>query len=243
MNRAKSTRRVRLLLRIGSPTWRLHTGSPWLSPSSRSLPRTTVHRVSLANTRRQASTWSSRSANRASRASGPNTFTIIFSLRGVHIPPVAGDVPSAREDETGPCRRVVEHGLGGARRVPMHTSRHEYDEHSVAPLHGVRDNLAIVRCPRNDCDPPRECGELSDALLATHANHLVTAIERVLHHVPPELPGGSDYAHLHRERPIPYPDEAEVLTPSESPETAWSSGTKAAEGARTLDLLHGKQTL
>jgi hypothetical protein len=38
-------------------------------------------------------------------------------------------------------------------------------------------------------------------------------------------------------------DEAEVLTPSESPETAWLSGKKAAEGARTLDLLHGKQTL
>src|SRR6185369_16847760 len=59
MNRAKSTRRVRLLLRMGSPTCRLHTGRPWLSPSSRSLARTAVHRVSLANTRRHASTWSS----------------------------------------------------------------------------------------------------------------------------------------------------------------------------------------
>jgi hypothetical protein len=35
MNRAKSTRRVRLLSRMGSPTCRLHTGKPWLSPSSR----------------------------------------------------------------------------------------------------------------------------------------------------------------------------------------------------------------
>src|SRR5437764_2987905 len=52
-----------------------HTGIPWLSPSSRSLPRTTVHRVSLANTRRHASTWSSRSTTRASRAIRPTTFT------------------------------------------------------------------------------------------------------------------------------------------------------------------------
>jgi hypothetical protein len=42
---------------------------------SEALPRTTVHRVSLANTRRHASTWSSRSAKRASRASGPAIFT------------------------------------------------------------------------------------------------------------------------------------------------------------------------
>src|SRR5437660_10843493 len=52
-----------------------HTGRPWLSPSSRSLPRTTVHRVSLANTRRVASTWSSRSTTRARRAIRPTMFT------------------------------------------------------------------------------------------------------------------------------------------------------------------------
>jgi len=43
MNREKPTRRVILLLRMGSPTCRLHTGRPWLSPSSRPLPRTTDH--------------------------------------------------------------------------------------------------------------------------------------------------------------------------------------------------------
>jgi hypothetical protein len=46
---AKSTRRVRLLLRIGSPTRRLQTGRPF-RPCSRSLPRTRVQRESLANT-------------------------------------------------------------------------------------------------------------------------------------------------------------------------------------------------
>ena len=35
---------------MGSPTCRLHTGRPWLWPPSSSLPRTTVHRVLLANT-------------------------------------------------------------------------------------------------------------------------------------------------------------------------------------------------
>jgi hypothetical protein len=63
IKRAKSTRRVRLLARTGSPTCRLQTGRPWLSPSSRSLPRTTVQRASLPNTRRHASTWSSRSGS------------------------------------------------------------------------------------------------------------------------------------------------------------------------------------
>jgi len=66
--------------RSPGPTCRLHTGRPWLSPSSRSLPRTTVQRVSLANTRRHASTWSSRSRIRARRASPPTTFTTALNV-------------------------------------------------------------------------------------------------------------------------------------------------------------------
>lgn len=81
MNRAKSTRQVRLPARMGSPTCRLHPGRPWLWPSSSSLPRTTVHRVSLANTRRQASIWSSRSTARTSLPIPPRTATFHFSLR------------------------------------------------------------------------------------------------------------------------------------------------------------------
>ena len=38
------------------------------------------HRVSLAKIRRAASTWSSRSAKRARRASGPKTFTRVLSF-------------------------------------------------------------------------------------------------------------------------------------------------------------------
>ena len=40
MNNATSTRRVRLPVRMGSPTCGRQTGRPWRSPSSRSLPRT-----------------------------------------------------------------------------------------------------------------------------------------------------------------------------------------------------------
>jgi hypothetical protein len=43
---------------------------------------------------------------------------------------------------------------------------------------------------------PPERIELSDALLAAHADHFVAAIERVLDHVLPELAGGSDDADL-----------------------------------------------
>ena len=81
MKRAKSTRRVMLLSRMGSPTCLLHTGRPWLSPSSRSLPRTIVQRVSLANIRLHASTWSSSSATRSSRASQLAIFTSVIKVR------------------------------------------------------------------------------------------------------------------------------------------------------------------
>jgi len=71
---------VMSLRRLGSPTWRLHTGKPSLMPSSSLLPRTTVQRVSPAKTRRVASTWSSRSAKRASRAKRRPTSTSALSF-------------------------------------------------------------------------------------------------------------------------------------------------------------------
>ena len=42
---------------------------------------------------------------------------------------------------------------------------------------------------------PLNAVELPDALLAAHANHLVTAIQRLLDHVLPKLPRGPDDAH------------------------------------------------
>lgn len=81
MNRAKSMRRVRLLLSTGSPTCLLQTGNPWLSPSSRSLPRTTVQRVSLSKILLQSSTWSLISAKRNSRARPPNIFIKALNIQ------------------------------------------------------------------------------------------------------------------------------------------------------------------
>ena len=161
MNRAKSTRRVRLLSRIGSPTCRLHTGRPWLSPSSRSLPRTTVHRVSLANTRRHASTWSSRSAKRARRASGAGDLHERFELPRVHVLAVARDVPPAREHQPRPGRRVVEHRLGRSRRVAVDAPRDEHDQHPVAPRDRPRDDLAVVRRSRNTVMRPVNASSFS----------------------------------------------------------------------------------
>jgi hypothetical protein len=111
-------------------------------------------------------------------------------------------VPPAREHETRPRRRVVEHRLCRTRRVPVDASRDEHDEHPVAPRHRALDDLAVVRRSRNDGDAPPERVELLHALLAAHADHLVATIKRVLHHVPPELPRGSDDADLHRMRPV-----------------------------------------
>src|SRR6266508_2963245 len=171
MNRAKSTRRVMLLSRIGSPTCRLHTGRPWLSPSSRSLPRTTVQRVSLAKTRLHASTWSLRSAKRARRASGTADLHERLELPRIHVLPVAGDVPATREHETRPRRRVVEHCLGRPRGVPVDTARDEHDEHPVAPSDGAPDDVGVVRGSGDDRDTPLEFVELPDALLSAHADH------------------------------------------------------------------------
>ena len=63
---------------------------------------------------------------------------------------------------------------------------------------------AVVRRSRNDGDAPLERVELPDALLAAHANHLVAPIQRVLHHVLPELPRGPDDANPHRVPVVPF---------------------------------------
>jgi hypothetical protein len=92
---------------------RLQTGRPWLSPSSRSLPRTTVHRVSLANTRRHASTWSSRSAKRARRASGPTTFTSACPRLLPHPPPRNVRPPLRSSRRLPPPKPPLQRGEAG----------------------------------------------------------------------------------------------------------------------------------
>src|SRR4051812_44179482 len=56
-----------------------------------------------------------------------------FDLPRVHVLAVAGDVPPAREHEARAPRRVVEHRLGRSSRVTVDASRHQHDEHPVAP--------------------------------------------------------------------------------------------------------------
>jgi hypothetical protein len=119
-----------------------------------------------------------------------------LELPGVHVLAVARDVPSAREDEACPWGRVVKNRLGRSRRVPVDAPWDEHDEHSVASLHGAFDDIAVIGRSRNDGDPPPERIELFDALLAAHSHHFVAAVERVLDHVLPELPRGSDDADL-----------------------------------------------
>src|SRR5262249_31236073 len=68
----------------------------------------------------------------------------------------------------------------------------------VAPRDRALDRLAIVRRSRNDGDASLERVELTDALIPAHADHRIAPIQRVLHHVAPELAGRTDDAHLHR---------------------------------------------
>ena len=87
---------------------------------------------------------------------------------------------------------MVEHGLGRPRRVLLHSPRHEYGEHAVTPGDGLLDDFTVVGCSGNDGDLSPEPVEFADALLPAHAHDLVAPIERVLHHVLPQLAGRTD---------------------------------------------------
>src|SRR5690349_15731458 len=120
-----------------------------------------------------------------------------LELQRVHVLAVEGDVPAAREDEARAWRRIVEHRLGCSRRVPVDASRGHHDENSVASRDSALDDLPVVGRSRDDGDAPLECVELPHALLAAHANYLVTSIQRLLDHVLPKLPRSPDDAHSH----------------------------------------------
>jgi hypothetical protein len=201
MNRAKSMRRVRLLSSTGSPTCWLHTGQALafalleVAPAHDRPPRVAREH---APTRFHLIVEFGEACEACERAEELHDR---LELPGVHVLAVAGDVPAARENESCPRRRVVEHRLGRSRRVPLDPPRNEHDEHTFAPCHCALDHLSVVRRSRNDGDAALEPVELPHALLSADAYHLVAPIERVLHHVPPELPRGSDGADLQRARP------------------------------------------
>src|SRR4051794_18180320 len=92
---------------------------------------------------------------------------------------------------------VVEDRLRRLRRVPVYPPRDEHDEHPLAARDRPLYDLAVVGCAAHDVDPALELGELADALLAAHGDHLVPPIQRVLDHVLPELPGRTDDADPH----------------------------------------------
>jgi len=80
----------------------------------------------------------------------------------------------------------------------MDAARDEHREHPVTLRDRTLDDVTVVRRSWNDRDASLEPLKFLDALLAAHADHLVASIERVLHHVLPELPRGADDANLQR---------------------------------------------
>ena len=90
----------------------------------------------------------------------------------------------------------------------MDTYGGHHGEDPVAPRHRFPDDLAVVRRPRYDGHAPLERIEFCDALLTAHPDHLVAPVQRVLHHVLSELPGGSHDADLHRTYPSRSPELA-----------------------------------
>src|SRR3954454_16495389 len=119
---------------------------------------------------------------------------------GVHVLAVARNVPSAREHKPSTGRRMIKYGFSRSGRVPTESARNEHNQHPVAPSDCELDDLRIVCCSRNHGDPSLKSVELAHALLTADTDHLVAPVQRMLHHVPPELPGGADDADLHERR-------------------------------------------
>src|SRR5947209_9808841 len=83
----------------------------------------------------------------------------------------------------------------------MDSPRDQHCEHRVAPCHRALDDVSVISCSGNDSDAAGEPVELFRTLLTAHANYLVASIQRVLHHVLPELSRCSDDANLHDSSP------------------------------------------
>ena len=156
MNSAKSTRRVMLLSRMGSPTC--------------SAP----HRQALALAFLEVASAHDRPPRVAGEHPPARLHLVVqvgepsesrepaedvhdhLELPRVHVLAVAGDVPPAREHEARPGRRLVEHRLGRPRRIPVDPTGHQHGEHRVTARDRALDDLAVVCCTRDDADAPLE---------------------------------------------------------------------------------------
>ena len=76
----------------------------------------------------------------------------------------------------------------------MDPSRNQHGEDAIAARDRPLNDMAVVRRTRNDRDTPREFLELVHTDLAAYGDHPIAAVQRMLHHVPPELARGTDDA-------------------------------------------------
>jgi hypothetical protein len=79
----------------------------------------------------------------------------------------------------------------------VESAGHQHREHRVTALDCALDDVAVVCFSVDDADAVSEPAKLFHALLTADASHLVASVQRVLHHVLPELPGSSDDANFH----------------------------------------------
>ncbi|MEZ5520605.1 MAG: hypothetical protein R3F08_03895 [Dokdonella sp.] len=90
----------------------------------------------------------------------------------------------------------IQHCLGRTRRVLLHAPGRQHGEYAITARDGLADHGSIIRRSGNEGDSLLELVELGDAALPTYTDHLVTAVERVLHHVLAELSRCTDDANL-----------------------------------------------
>ena len=114
----------------------------------------------------------------------------------VHVLTIPPDVPATREDKARARAGIIKYSLRRSRRVLVNPPRDQHGKHPVAPFNRVLDHLTVVRCTGNDGDTPFEPVKFAHAAFPTNANHLVASIQRMLHHIPPELPRCTNNANL-----------------------------------------------
>ncbi len=122
---------------------------------------------------------------------------LLLQGRRVHVPAIAGDVPTAGKDETRAWRCKVEYRLSGPRRVMLIAPGNQHGENSVTPGDGFSDHFAVVRRARDDGDVSFERVKFAHASFSTNADHFIAPIQRVLDHVPAKFSRGSNDADFH----------------------------------------------
>jgi hypothetical protein len=105
----------------------------------------------------------------------------------VLIKSISFDVPPARENQASPRACKVENGLRCSGGVLLASPRNQNRKHSIAISNRLFDNLAIARGAGENADSILKRLQFANAGFTTDTTNLVTSVQAMLHHIPPEF--------------------------------------------------------